>query len=109
MKLCPKCETNFIKNNRQQCRVCYLKDCIIHKPICKCGKVLSNYNNKLCVKCNAKARGKEIEQMDKKGNHLAFWDSIQSAARLLELRQPDLTKCLQGKRNKVGNFKWKYV
>jgi hypothetical protein len=63
----------------------------------------------MCKKCADKSKGKKIAQLDKKGNHLAVWESINQVVRLLGLKQSSLVHCLKGRREKVGNFKWKYV
>ena len=49
------------------------------------------------------------------GNHYKLWkngemewDSAIAAGKTLRLSQGNISSCCLGKRNKCGNFKWKY-
>lgn len=51
---------------------------------------------------------KPIIQMDMEDNFIKEWDSAIVAGKTLGLSQGNISSCCLGKRNKCGNFKWKY-
>lgn len=46
--------------------------------------------------------------LDLEGNFIKEWDSAIAAGKTLRLSQGNISSCCLGKRNKCGNFKWKY-
>lgn len=54
------------------------------------------------------AARKPVIQMDLEGNFIKEWDSAIAAGKTLRLSQGNISSCCLGKRNKCGNFKWKY-
>jgi len=51
---------------------------------------------------------KPIAQLDKDNNHLADFISISDAERKTNIPHQNIIKCLKGKRNTAGGYKWQY-
>lgn len=54
-------------------------------------------------------RSVPIYQMDMDNNIIVKWDGIAEASRKLNLNSANIIACCNGRRNKHGNFKWKYA
>lgn len=52
---------------------------------------------------------KPIVQLDLDGNFIKEWKNGQIAAKEVGVQNPNLVKCLKGKRNMCGGFKWEYA
>lgn len=52
---------------------------------------------------------KPIIQLDLKGKFIKEWTSGMEATRNLKIHNSNLVKCLKGKRNMCGGFKWMYA
>lgn len=52
---------------------------------------------------------KAVAQFDKQGNFIQEWNSQAEAARQLNIKQGDISKCVNGKRDSCGGFIWKKV
>ena len=50
---------------------------------------------------------KAVTQFDKQGNFIKSWNSQAEAARQLNIKQSDISRCVNGKRNYCGGFIWK--
>lgn len=52
--------------------------------------------------------GKSVCQLSLDGKFIKKWDSITIASNKLSINYSGISGCVRGKRNKAGNFKWKY-
>ncbi len=52
--------------------------------------------------------GKPVCQLSLNGEFIKKWDSITIASNRLGVNYSGISGCVRGKRNKAGNFKWKY-
>jgi hypothetical protein len=52
--------------------------------------------------------GLEILQYDINGNFIKEWKGMKEAARILNIKPPNLTACLKGRQKTCGGFMWKY-
>lgn len=53
-------------------------------------------------------RVRKVVQLTLSGEFIREWDSMSNAARALGLDASRISACCMGKRNKHGNFKWRY-
>lgn len=54
------------------------------------------------------ANSKPVLQFDLNGNFIRRFTSTQEAASQNNLQQSDISRCCNGKRKRVGNYKWRY-
>lgn len=52
---------------------------------------------------------KAVVQYDKQGNFIQEWNSQSEAARQLKIKQGDISRCVNSKRDSCGGFIWKKV
>lgn len=57
---------------------------------------------------SAKDKRKGVLQFDLNGNFIKEWYSLMDVERKLNIHHANIIKCIQGKRNHTGQFKWKY-
>ena len=64
----------------------------------------SKLNGRTDILCHL---SKSVIQYDKQGNFIKKWNSQAEAARQLNIKQGDISRCVNGKRNYCGGFIWK--
>ena len=76
-------------------------------------KYNSNYGTikerKRAKQLNHPSISKRVEQLDKKGNHIAFFPSVHEAERFYNIKGNDVFQCCRGLRKTAKGFIWKYV
>lgn len=55
------------------------------------------------------SKTKKISQYDLNGKYIRTWNSVANASKMLKLDSSAIVKCCKGKRNKCGNYIWKYI
>lgn len=81
-------------------------NCVDNLEWCS-SKYNNNYGNKRIK--SQKARYKKIIQCDLEGNYIKTWNSIKQASEVLNISNTSISKCLNNKRNKAGNYIWKDI
>lgn len=91
---------------------------INHKDECKTNNHADNlewcsilYNNKYGTRLDkvAKARSKPVEQLSIEGEHVAFFPSVDAAARKLNVRPNHLSSVLTGNKKSAYGYRWRFV
>ncbi len=92
--------------------------CVNHKDECKTNNHADNlewcsilYNNKYGERLDkvAKALSKPVEQLSIDGEHIAFFPSVATAARKLNVKTHHIYSVLSGNRKTAYRYKWRYV
>ena len=68
-----------------------------------CTKAYNNHYNNKHLRCC-----KKIIQYDLNGNFIKEWNSAREASRTLKIQYKNISAVCRGKRNKCGNFIWKF-
>ena len=58
---------------------------------------------------NHPAKSKCVEQLDKDGNHIAFFPSVHEAERALNIKGNDVHQTCVGRRKTAKGFIWRYI
>ena len=67
----------------------------------------NQYN--LTYKDTQKNKKRKINQYDLKGNLIKTWDCIIDIEKKLNIKNPNICKVCNGKRNKTGGYIWRYA
>lgn len=79
------------------------------KDKCSCGNLKKKYA-RMCKECYLKELGKRrIKQLDKEGNEITIWESIDHIERVIFKRRPHILDVLKRRRKSAYGFVWKYV
>lgn len=55
------------------------------------------------------ANSKKVNQYDLNNNFIRTWNSISEASKALKIKDSDISRVCKGKRNKCGEYKWRYA
>lgn len=67
----------------------------------------ASYNIKEAYRLNL-SKTRKVIQYSLSGDFVNLWSSIANASKSLNLDASAIAKCCKGKRNRVGNYLWKY-
>lgn len=61
------------------------------------------------INLNHPAKSKRVEQLDKKGNHIAFFPSVHEAERVYNIKGNDVSQCCRGLIKSAKGFLWRFI
>ena len=67
----------------------------------------ASYNIKEAYRLNL-SKTRKVIQYNLNGDFIKLWSSIANASKSLNLDTSAIVKCCKGKRNRVGNYLWRY-